>query len=244
MVMNSEKAIDYSYKNSIRKVCHCANLICDTNQLDDIRKTLYCDLLHRIKNNCNTLSKLLAIEEDYIAIRLIQRSIIEDLISCFFYIALDDGNLRYAILKMNNQSERSIKDEWLKAHYKIDVANKKSNGESYITEDKYLESFVEYVQKCKVDMATDETKNISIKNFGGNPSEMKKITEDHKLGKPINWLYAEYRFLSQVEHYSLLNRGFSYYNKKDDTINTHEKVIGFCINYLYDVIKELLNDNN
>lgn len=245
--MNIDKAVDYSYNNSIQDICCCADLIGGSSTLDVLHKRVYYDLLHRIKQNCNSLTKLLSKEEDYLAIRLIQRSIVEDLITCFFFISLDDTSFRCAIQIMNNKSEPSIM-EWLKAHYEIDSANKKRNGEDYMTIDEYLASFLEYVQKCKDSIGVEEGKYIIIEErkypFGGNPSEMKRVTEEHQLGKPIKWLYAEYRFLSQVEHYTPLNQGFSYYHNNDDTINTHEEVIGYCIDYLFDVIKELTHENH
>lgn len=247
MNTDADNTNDLSYNNSIQRICYCADLIGRSSTLDDLHKRVYFDLLHRIKQNCNSLTKLLSKKEDYLTIRFIQRSIIEDLIAFFFYLSLDALNFKCAIQIMNNKSESSIM-EWLKAHHKIDSSNKKSNGEHYIPIDEYLASFLEYVQKCKDSIGAEELKYIIVKEkkftFSGNPSDMKKITEDHELGEPIQWLYTEYRFLSQVEHYTPLNQGFSYYHNNDDTINTHEEVIGYCINYLYDVIKELTNDNN
>lgn len=247
MNTDTNKANDCSYNNSIQRICCCADLIGRSSTFDDLHKRVYFDLLHRIKQNCNILTKLLSREKDYLSIRLIQRSIVEDLITCFFFLSLDDLSFKCAIQIMNNKSESSIND-WLKAHYEIDSANKKNNDEGYITIDEYLATFLEYVQKWKDIIGIEEVKHIIIKEkkipFSRNPSEMKKITEENDFGKPIKWLYAEYRFLSQVEHYTPLNQGFSYYHNNDDTIKTHEKVIGFCINYLYDVIKELVNDNN
>ena len=63
---------------------------------------------------------------------------------------------------------------------------------------------------------------------------MKEIVENHKLGKPSKWLYPEYKFLSQIEHYCPLNMGFSFSHTHDDIIRIHGNIIEHFTKYLYD----------
>lgn len=136
---------------------------------------------------------------------------------------------------MNDLSESSIR-KWLKAHYLIDSQN---NSSSYMTEEEYLSQFEKYVIKCNEEIYANTIKSKKCK-FSGNPSEMKEIVENHKLGEPIKWLYPEYKFLSQIEHYCPLNMGFSFHNPNDETIRIHGNVIEYSSNYLYDVLSEIV----
>lgn len=236
--MNEQKP-KYNYDRTIQVVCKCANLLIDSNTLDNLHKNLYLTLLHRIKNNCYSLKKLTDIDNDYLAIRLVQRSIIEDLIIFFFFLAQEDDDSLSYIKGMNDFSESSIR-QWLTAHYSID---RQKNGDNYMTKKEYFSQFEEYVIKCKKEIEANTIEkqphnNKSIK-FRGTASEMKEITKNHKLGEPIRWLYAEYKFLSQIEHYCPLNMGFSFSHPNDDLIRIHGNVIEYFTKYLYDELSEI-----
>lgn len=233
------ETIANTYKNTIKIVCECGNTINDSNTIDNLHKNVFLDLLYRIKQNCNSLIKLSNLEEDYLAIRLLQRSIIGDLITVFFFISLLDDNQKFsrAMEVLDNLSEKSIK-EWLKVHWKIDKTNANDRGEEYISKEDYFEQFDTYSQHYFSGSNNEQAKKAKVTDWGfnGKPSSMKTCTEHHELGKPIKYLYAEYRFLSQIEHYSPFNRGFSH--SKDTYIKTHGEVIGYSIQYLLDVIKD------
>lgn len=228
-------------KNTIIIVCECANTINDSNTIDNLHKNVFLDLLYRIKQNCNSLIKLSNLEEDYLAIRLLQRSIIGDLITVFFFISLLDDNQKFsrAMEVLDNLSEKSIK-EWLKVHWKIDKTNANDRGECYISEDEYFEFFNSYVRQYHNGSSNNQSKTSKSTSwsFSGTPSSMKSCTENHELGRPIKFLYMEYRFLSQIEHYSPFNRGFSYVSSKDETIKIHSEVIEYCIECVLGEIKE------
>lgn len=224
-------------KNTIIIVCECGNTINDSNTIDSLHKNVFLDLLYRIKRNCNSLLKLSDIEEDYLAIRLLQRSIIEDLMAVFFLISLMENNQKFieALDILDKPSKNSIK-EWLAVHWEIDNANAINRGEEYIPKEDYFEQFDTYSQHYFSSSNNEQTKKAKATDwvFNGKPSSMKTCTEHHELGKPIKYLYAEYRFLSQIEHYSPFNRGFSH--SKDTYIKTHGEVIEYYVQYLLKVI--------
>lgn len=89
------EVIANTYKNAIKNICECGNTINDSITIDNIHKIVFLDLLYRIKRNCKCLLKLSDIEEDYLAIRLLQRSIIEDLMTMFFLISLMENNQKF-----------------------------------------------------------------------------------------------------------------------------------------------------
>lgn len=236
--------IENKYMKAIQFVCECGNIINDTNAIDGFHKNVLLDLLFRIKRNCNSLMKLSNLEDDYLAIRLLQRSIIGDLITVFFFVSLLDDSAKFieAVEILDNLSEKSIK-EWLKIHWVIDKTNANNRGEDYVSEEEYLESFNSYVQQYHIGSSNKQfnaSKSTSL-NFSGTLSSMKSCTEKQELGKPIKYLYTEYRFLSQIEHYSPLNRGFSYVSSKDETIKIHSEVIEYCLGCMLGEIKNRFN---
>lgn len=230
------ETIANTYKNTIKIVCECGNTINDLNIIDNLHKNVFLDLLYRIKRNCNSLLKLSDIEEDYLVIRLLQRSILEDLIMVFFFISLMENNQKFneALGVLDEASKTSI-NKWLTVHWEIDKANANNRGEEYISKEDYFEQFDTYSQHYFNGSNNEHTKTTDW-GFNGKPYSMKTCTEHHELGKPIKYLYAEYRFLSQIEHYSPFNRGFSH--SKDTYIKTHGEVIEYSVQYLLDVIKD------
>ena len=231
------ETIANTYKNIIKTVCECGNTINNSNAIGNIHKNVFLDLLYRMKRNCNSLLKLSDIEEDYLAIRLLQRSIVEDMITVFFLISLMDDNQKFneVLDILDKPSKTSIK-EWLTVHWEIDKSNANNRGEEFISKEEYFEQFDSYFQHYFTSSNNEQAKKSKTTDWGfnGRPSSMKTCTELYELGKPIKYLYAEYRFLSQIEHYCPFNRGFSH--SKDVYIKTHGEVIEYCIQYLLKVI--------
>lgn len=231
-----------SYSDSIQHVCIGMQLINASTSLTNTQKKVFIDLLDRIKRNCLSLSKLSDIDSNYLTIRLLQRTIIGDLITFFFFTSLvdDDSAFNDALNVLNRQSMMSI-EKWLKVHWEIDALNAKKRGEEYISEETYLESYKSYINK---NFPTINSKKCKINNvdFTGKPTDMLSCTKDPNLSKAIKYLSTEYRFLSQIEHYCPFNSGFSFVHQGDNTISTHKNVICFQIVYLLDVIKELVNN--
>ncbi len=231
-----------TYGKIAQTVCECDNIINDSKVLDETRKKVFMDLLYRIKRNCLSIIKLSELEdEDYLAVRLIQRSIIEDLITIYFFLSLTDDAQKFkeALGVLDRKSRDSI-EEWLNVHYEIDKMNAHNQGKQYMSKTEYFEAFNTHTQHyCNNDLSYFN--RSTTWGFKGNPSAMKSCTSDHELGEPIKFLHTEYRFLSQVEHYCPFNQGFSYFHPNDDTIKIHEKVIDYCMDCLLDEIKDGFN---
>ena len=223
------------YNKSIIIVEKCISHI---NKIETFEKhwiSVFSDLLNRILWNCRNLNDYCNNRQYHLTIRLLQRSIIEDLIVVFFFLSLADEKEDFdaALDVLNVQSKKSL-EKWLEIHYEIDKANS-GQGENYITKEEYLKEYNDYCDNTITH--NDKTCAKLIKGtFTGNISQMEELTKGTEVGKAIHYLYAEYRFLSQVEHYCFFNRGYSYCHKKDNTIDTHRKVIEFCIRYLYETI--------
>ncbi len=234
------------YRKSIQSVCDCGNMINDSSTFTELQKNVFLDLLYRIKRNCLTLEKLTEIEDDYLAIRLLHRSIFEDLITIFFFLSLKDSPSEFdnAITVMDVKSKQSI-EQWIKEHKKIDDTNALAKGNSVVSQEEYFNSFNSFVEQypLSLDVVESRSKEIKINNmyFKGTPNAMKSCSKGKELGEPIEHLYTEYRFLSQIEHYSLFNRGFSYVHSEDDTITTHRHVIEFFSEFLRETISEMVN---
>ena len=242
-----------SIKNDMKKK---SNIPCDktitlinesittVNKIESLSKQgkdVFIDLLNRIMLNCQNLNELYGLPQNHLTVRLLQRSIIGDLITFLFFLTLidDENDFNAALNVLNVQSKKSL-EKWLKAHYEIDKSNS-GQGEKYITQEEYLEEFNDY---CDKTILTNDKNKTSAKlkkgTFSGQISQMEDLTKGSEIGKAIHYLHAEYRFLSQVEHYSLFNRGYSYYHNKIDTIEPHRKAIEFCIRYLYESVLSLV----
>ncbi|MCR4858974.1 MAG: hypothetical protein K5890_12395 [Bacteroidales bacterium] len=237
--------IDNDYEQTIKLVCDCGNIINNSSTLTDMQKNVFCDLLYRIKRNCSCLRKLTDCENDYLTVRLVHRSIFEDLITIFFFLSLKNNSSEFtdALAIMDVKSMNSIK-KWIKVHESIDKINAEAKGVEFVTDEEYFESFNSVIEqhpsfKGRSLSQLNDTKLNNIK-FNGKPSEMVSYVKNTEFENPIRYLYAEYRFLSQIEHYCSFNRGFSYYNFDDETINIHKKVVEFFIKYLFKVVSELL----
>lgn len=230
-----------SYSDSVQHVCNGIQLIFSSTSLANTHKKVFIDLLDRIKRNCLSLSDLSDFDFNYLTIRLLQRAIIGDLITFFFFASLvdDDSAFNEALNVLNRQSMLSI-EKWLKVHWEIDVFNAKNQGEEFVSEETYFEPYKSYINQNYPAMSSKKCK-INNVDFTGKPTDMLSCTKDSNLSKAIKYLSAEYRFLSQIEHYCPFNSGYSFVHLGDNTINIHKEVIRFQIVYLLDVIKELVN---
>lgn len=245
--MNKEN--DNKYQKSIQSICDCGNMINDSSTFTELQKNVFLDLLYRIKRNCLSLKKLTKHEEDYLAIRLLHRSIFEDLITIFFFLSLKDNPSEFdnAVAVMDINSKRSI-EQWIKEHKKIDDINALVKGSGVVSQKDYFKSFKSSVKQHLLSLNVVESKLNEIivnnKKFTGTPGAMKSCSKGKEMGEPIKYLYTEYQFLSQIEHYSLFNRGFSYVHSEDETITIHKNVIDFFINYLLKEISDCCNKQN
>lgn len=223
------------YDKSIEIVEECISQIKKNETFEKNGKVVFYDLLNRILWNCCNLNDYCNKEKNYLTIRLLQRSIIEDLIIFCFFLSLADEkeNFEAVLDVLNVQSKKSI-EKWLEIHYEIDKSNS-GQGENYVTKEDYLKEYSDYCDNTNTHNDKACAK-LTKGTFTGNISQMEDLTKGTEVGKAIHYLYAEYRFLSQVEHYSFFNRGYSYYHVKDNTVDKHREVIEFCINYLYDSI--------
>lgn len=136
------KKSDNKYGKTIQSICDCGNMINDSSIFTELQKNVFLDLLYRIKRNCLSLEKLTEIEDDYLAIRLLQRSILEDLITIFFFLSLKDNPSEFdnALAIMDVKSKRSI-EQWLKVHKKINDTNALAKGNGVISQKDYFKSF-------------------------------------------------------------------------------------------------------
>lgn len=240
------KKSDNKYGKTIQSICDCGNMINDSSTFTELQKNVFLDLLYRIKRNCLSLEKLTESEEDYLAIRLLHRSIFEDLITIFFFLSLKDNPSDFdnalAIIDVN--SKRSI-EQWIKVHKKIDDTNALAKGNGVVSQKDYFKSFNSFVKQHPLSLKDVESKlneiMVNNKKFTGTPGAMKSCSKGKEVEEPIKYLYTEYQFLSQIEHYSLFNRGFSYDHPKDETITIHKNVINFFINYLLKEISDCCN---
>lgn len=245
--MKQNNPIDRCLKNEsnacVQKICDCAVMVSKSTKLAKIQKDLFSDLLDRIHRNYLSLNKLFDIDSEYLIIRLLQRTIIVDIITCLFFSSLVDDVTAFddALAVVNSKSMNSI-DEWMEEHYKIDCAKANISGKEYISKEDYFESYNHYKQGFS-NLTLKECR-INNKIFKGNPRNMYSCTKDENIHKAIKYLYTEYRFLSQIEHYSIFNRGFSFIHPGDNSIDIHKSVINYCLNYLFDVIEELVGETN
>lgn len=243
------KTIDNEYGKSIQTICDCGNIINDSSIFTELQKNVFLDLLYRIKRNCFSLGRLTEIEDDYLAIRLLHRSIFEDLITIFFFLSLKDNPSEFdnALAVMDVNSKRSI-EQWIKVHKKIDNKNASAKGNSVVSQKDYFNSFNTFVKQHPLSLNVVESKSNDItvnnKKFTGTPGAMKSCSKGKEVGELIKYMYTEYQFLSQIEHYSLFNRGFSYDHPEDETITIHKNVIDFFINYLLVEISDCCNKQN
>lgn len=237
------KKNDNKYGKSIQSICDCGNMINDSSTFTELQKNVFLDLLYRIKRNCLCLEKLTAFEEDYLAIRLLHRSIFEDLITVFFFLSLKDNpsDFNNALAVMDVKSKKSI-EQWIKVHKKIDEINTKAKGNGVVLQEEYFNLFNSFVERHPIHLdivVSDIT--VNNKEFKGTPGAMKSCSKGKEWKVPIKYLYSEYQFLSQIEHYSLFNRGFSYAHSDDDTIVIHRNVIEFFSEFLQKTISEFVN---
>lgn len=176
------------YHDAIQNVCNGAQMIVNSSSISETYKKVFIDLLYRIKRNCLSLKKISDRESDYLIIRLIQRTLIEDLITFFFFASLvdNDTNFNNALAVMNKKSIDSIK-EWLEVHWTIDVINAEKDGKKQMTRDEYFEFYNSYVQQ-NYSCASDKKCKINEVNFCGNPKDMLFCTKDPNLRKAINYL--------------------------------------------------------
>lgn len=239
------KKNDNKYRKSIQSICDCGNMINDSSTFTELQKNVFLDLLYRIKRNCLSLEKLTEIEDDYLAIRLLHRSIFEDLITIYFFLSLKDNPSEFddAVAVMDVKAKRSI-EQWLMVHKKIDDTNALAKGNSVVSKKNYFNSFNSFVQQHPLSLEVVESRldeiKINNKIFKGTPHAMKFCSTGKELGEPIKYLYTEYQFLSQIEHYSLFNRGFSCVHSKDDTIIVHRNEIEFFSAFLLGTISDLV----
>lgn len=242
------KKNDNKYGKSIQSICDCGNMINDSSTFTELQKNVFLDLLYRIKRNCLSLEKMMEIEEDYLAIRLLHRSIFEDLITIFFFLSLKDNLSEFdnALAVMDVNSKRSI-EQWIKMHKKIDNKNALAKGNSVVSQKDYFNSFNTFVEQHPLSLNVVESKineiMVNNKKFTGTPGAMKSCSKGKEEGEPIKYLYTEYQFLSQIEHYSLFNRGFSYAHSEDDTIAVHRNVIEFFVVFLSKMISKLIHED-
>ena len=237
---------EYKYGKSIRLICDCGNMINDLSTFTESQKNVFLDLLYRIKRNCLSLEKLTEIEADYLAIRLLHRSIFEDLITVFFFLSLTDNpsDFNNALAVMDVKSRKSI-EQWIKIHKTIDEMNTKAKGNGVVLQEDYFNSFISFVKQhpYPIDIVKTSSNDILVNNkkFTGTPGAMKSCSKGKELQESIKYLYTEYQFLSQIEHYSLFNRGFSYFHSEDDTIIIHRNIIEYFSEFLLHTISELVN---
>ena len=232
------------YRTAIQSIEECVALI-DNSMFDESKRILFYDLLYRIHKNCDSLRRITNIEEDYLAVRLIQRSVLEDIITIHFFLSLINNDAEYnkALKVLNDKSKKPIED-WLKIHWEIDKYNANRKGEKYESRTEYLEDYHNYINtidNITNDNLSEQTETrVNDNKFNGMPSGMKHCANKSEIQEFIRYLYVEYQFLSQVEHYSQLNRGFSYYNPNDCTITIHAMVITFYLKQLQGLIKEYM----
>lgn len=239
------KKNDDKYRKSIQSICDCGNMINDSSTYTELQKNVFLDLLYRIKRNCLSLEKLTE-EDDYLAIKLLHRSIFEDLITIFFFLSLKDNPSEFdnALAVMDVKSKQSI-EQWIKVHKKIDDKNALAKGNSVVSQKDYFNSFNSFVEQHQLSLNVVESRlneiMVNNKKFTGTPGAMKSCSKGKEVGEPIKYLYTEYQFLSQIEHYSLFNRGFSYDHSEDDTITAHRHVVEFFSAFLKETVSELVN---
>lgn len=242
------KKNDDKYRKSIQSICDCGNMINDSSTYTELQKNVFLDLLYRIKRNCLSLEKLTE-EDDYLAIKLLHRSIFEDLITIFFFLSLKDNPSEFdnALAVMDVKSKQSI-EQWIKVHKKIDDKNALAKGNSVVSQKDYFNSFNSFVEQHPLSLNVVESRlneiMVNNKKITGTPGAMKSCSKGKEVGEPIKYLYTEYQFLSQIEHYSLFNRDFSYVHSEDITITIHKNVIDFFINYLLKEISDCCNKQN
>lgn len=232
------------YNSYDRTICFIKDSITEINKIktiSNLHKAVFIDLLNRLMLNCHNLNELHNFSKNHLTVRLLQRSVIEDLITFLFFLSLndDENDFDAALNVLNVKSKKSLK-KWLMTHYEIDKANSEQ-GEHYITQEEYLKEFNDY---CDKTILSIEKNSVKLKKgtFTGKISRMEELTNGSEIGKAIHYLYTEYRFLSQVEHYSFFNRGYSYCHSTDDTIETHRKVIECCVKYLYESVLSYNNE--
>lgn len=173
------------------------------------------DILKRIRGNIATLQFLPVNENSILAIRLIMRSVIGDLIIGLYLFTRNSKSFQETIDSLDYESLKSI-NNFLETHARL-YNNKRIRN---IIKNKY-KSFLK-----------TERKKISIIEMDKG---LKNV--DCPRIKELE-LYAEYRVLSQSEHYSPKNRPFSYYFKDSEIfILKHARIIHYTTSLFIELIQ-------
>ncbi|MDV6191944.1 hypothetical protein [Bacteroides hominis] len=183
------------------------------------------DILKRIKGNLEILRWLPIEENSIVSIRLITRSIIGDLITSIFLLTRESTEeLSNVLYNLDCKYVKSIRC-FLKDRNELYNFGRRRKGEKIISNEEFLSEFDEKFKGYE-----GKYKNYTLKEMA------KEIGEcNHIELSALEYLYTEYRFLSQTEHYCRKNRIFSYCFDNNSIIQ-HSKVINHSIKLLIQII--------